>query len=176
MCRCEKMNLSSAMDAHFTCCRQEILVNKHIINWDAPSNAPTEEECQPSGEVRGQHCYETGSSSCQDWCAEEVIWFPMSRRREDVAGLCPLLSPTTVPLGAVWFSEIRLAETWHACIISGWQTPQRSLGPFVTGEIFPLKIPTDSFYPMFRCLERPTQCSTKQTSPSFSICMYVGML
>ena len=76
-------------------------MNKHIINWDALSNAPTEKVCQPSGEVRGQHCYETGSSSCQDGWNEEVIWLPMSRRSEEIAGLCPQLSPMTVPLGAV---------------------------------------------------------------------------
>lgn len=53
MRRCGKTNLLSEMDAHFTFCRQETPVNKHIINWDAPSNALTEEVCQPSGEVKG---------------------------------------------------------------------------------------------------------------------------
>lgn len=69
----------------------------------------------PLERSREQHCYETGSSGCHDGCAEEVIQISVARRSEEIAGLCPLLSPMAAPLGAVRFSEMKLAETRHTC-------------------------------------------------------------
>ena len=65
----------------------------------------------PLERSRGQHCYEIGSSGCHDGCAEEVIRISVARRGEEIAGPCPLPSPIAAPLGAVHFSEIKLAET-----------------------------------------------------------------